>query len=112
MKMGVWQNLLRRKYLSNKPLTQVHHRPGGSHFWARLTKAKDAFFFCLVAHLFKLQCEEQVHFWKDVWLGDKPLSKVYPTLFRIVRHNDDTVVNVLGSVPLNVSFRRGLVNVN
>ena len=37
---------------------------------------------------------------------------VYPTLFRIVRRKDDTVANILGSVPLNVSFRRGLVNVN
>jgi hypothetical protein len=28
---GIWQNLLRRKYLYNKPITQVH-RLGDSHF--------------------------------------------------------------------------------
>ena len=53
-----------------------------------------------------------MRFWKDVWLSNKPLSKVYPTLFRIARRKDDTVANILGSVPLNVSFRRGLVNAN
>jgi len=29
---GVWQNLLRRKYLRNKTLTQVEQMPGDSHF--------------------------------------------------------------------------------
>ena len=38
--------------------------------------------------------------------------EVYPNLYRIVRRKDDTVANVLGIVPLNVSFRRGLVNEN
>jgi hypothetical protein len=30
---GVWQNLLRKKYLSNKSLTQVQYSPGDSHFF-------------------------------------------------------------------------------
>jgi hypothetical protein len=38
--------------------------------------------------------------------------EIYPNLYRIVRRKDDTVANVLGIVPLNVSFRRGLVNEN
>ena len=38
--------------------------------------------------------------------------EVYPNLYRIVRWKDDTVANVLGIVPLNVSFRWGLVNEN
>ena len=47
-----------------------------------------------------------------MWLGDKPFSEVYPSLFQIVRRKEDTVANVLRSVPLNVSFRCGLVNAN
>ena len=39
-------------------------------------------------------------------------SEVYPGLFRIVRRKDDTVAEVLRATPLNVSFRRGLVNLN
>ena len=63
-------------------------------------KAKDAFY---LVSLLRYSVGEQV-VWKDVWLWDKPLSKVYPTLFRIVRRKYDTVANVLGSVPLNMSF--------
>jgi hypothetical protein len=37
---GVWQNLLRKKYLSNKSLTQVQYKPGDSHFWSALMKVK------------------------------------------------------------------------
>jgi hypothetical protein len=40
---GIWQNLLRRKYLSNKTLTQVKRKPGDSHFWAGLMEVKDQF---------------------------------------------------------------------
>ena len=41
------------------------------------------------------------------------LSEVYPNLYRIARRKkSDTMANVLWIVPLNVSFRRGLVNTN
>ena len=72
-------------------------------------EAKDDFLAC---GTFKVHNGEQVRFWKDAWLGDKPFSEVYPGLFRIVRRKDDTVAKVLGTTPLNVSFRRGLVNAN
>ena len=47
-----------------------------------------------------------------MWLGDKPFSEVFPSLFRIVRCKDDMVADVLPTIPLNVSFRQGLVNAN
>ena len=40
---GVWQNLLRRKYLSNKMLSQVQKQPGDSHFCSGLMKVKYLF---------------------------------------------------------------------
>jgi hypothetical protein len=40
---GVWQNLLRRKYLRSKTITQVEHNPNGSQFWSRLLKVKNDF---------------------------------------------------------------------
>jgi len=43
---------------------------------------------------------------------DKPLCEAYPNLFRIIRKKDDTAANVVRTLPLNVSFRRGLVNAN
>jgi hypothetical protein len=44
-------------------------------------KAKDGFLAC---GTFNVHDGKQVRFWKDVWLGDKPFSEVYPTLFKIV----------------------------
>ena len=41
---GTWQTLLRRKYLGNKPLTQVTKQPGDSQFWSGLMEIKDQFF--------------------------------------------------------------------
>ena len=106
---GVWQNLLRRKYLTNKAITQVYKRPGDSHFWSGLMKVKDDF----LAHgYFRIQKGTQVRFWEDIWLGNKPLRDVYPSLYRIVRKKNDTVAKVLASTPLDVSFRRGLVEGN
>ena len=49
-------------------------------------------------------------FWEDVWLEDKSFKEFYPNLYRTVRQKDDTVANVLGTIPLNLSFRQGLVN--
>ena len=37
---GVWQQLLRNKYLRDKTLTQVQYLPEDSQFWAALMKVK------------------------------------------------------------------------
>jgi hypothetical protein len=33
---GVWQDLLRKKYLKNKTIGEVHWKPRDSHFWTDL----------------------------------------------------------------------------
>ena len=38
-----WQQILRNKYLGNKPLVQVQWKSGDSHFWASLMKVKANF---------------------------------------------------------------------
>ena len=45
-----------------------------------------------------------------MWLEDKSFKEFYPNLYRTVKRKDDTAANVLGTIPLNVSFRQGLVN--
>jgi hypothetical protein len=44
---GTLQNLLRRKYLSNKTLTQLSRQLRDSHFWSRLMQVKDQFLMCV-----------------------------------------------------------------
>ena len=40
---GIWQSLLKKKYLKNETTAQVQKKPGDSHFWAGLMKVKDTF---------------------------------------------------------------------
>lgn len=60
---GIWQNLLKRKYMANKSLPQVSKKPGDSQFWAGLMEIKDLF---LSKGIFKIQSGNQVRFWEDV----------------------------------------------
>jgi hypothetical protein len=106
---GIWQNLLRRKYLSNKNLDQVHKKPGDSHFWAGLMKVKEQFLRC---GRFKVNSGLETRFWEDTWVGDKPLKVVYANLYQIVRKKSATVAEVLCTTPLNVAFRRALTGLN
>jgi hypothetical protein len=51
-------------------------------------------------------------FWEDTWLGDKPLKVTYPSLYHIAQDSKVTISKVMSSVPLNISFRRSLVDNN
>jgi hypothetical protein len=63
---GVWQTLLRRKYVGSKALSQVVWKPGDSHFWAGLMATKKHFF----GHgKFSIKDGSEVRFWEDKWLG-------------------------------------------
>ncbi|WVZ51423.1 LOW QUALITY PROTEIN: hypothetical protein U9M48_002571 [Paspalum notatum var. saurae] len=40
---GVWQNILKKKYLRGKSSGEVQWKPGDSHFWSGLMKVKEHF---------------------------------------------------------------------
>jgi hypothetical protein len=106
---GVWQQLLRNKYLKNKTLTQVQHMSGDSQFWVGLVKVKEEF---LSLGRFRLGDGSQVRFWEDAWITPRPLKSIFPTLYNIVRRKGASMRTVLSLTPLNVAFRRSLVGVN
>jgi hypothetical protein len=67
---GVWQTLLRQKYIGLKALSQVLWKPGDSHFWTGLMATKKHFF----GHgNFSIKDGSEVHFWEDKWLGTTTL---------------------------------------
>ena len=102
---GVWQTLLRRKYVGDRAVSQVLWKPGDSHFWAGLMATKKFFF----KHgFFSIRDGSEIRFWEDKWLGQSTLSEQYPALYSIVRNKSDTIAKVLGSSPPDVSFRRSL----
>ncbi|WVZ96489.1 hypothetical protein U9M48_042121 [Paspalum notatum var. saurae] len=89
---GLWQNLLRNKYRTNKTLSQVTKKAGDSHFWMGLMGIKDQF---LDLGSFKQNSGTQIRFWEDVWLGNQSLKYLYPNLFNIVRKKHATVAEGL-----------------
>jgi hypothetical protein len=102
---GLWQEVLRRKYVKDKCLFQVQKRPGDSQFWASLMEVKDL----LIQHgRCKVNNGQQTRFWEDVWIDKQPLMRRFPDLYRIVRKKGVSVASVLSSTPLNISFRRGI----
>jgi hypothetical protein len=102
---GIWQELLTKKYLHSKTLSQVSEKPTDSPFWKGLMKVKEEF---LTRGSFVVGNGMNTRFWEDIWLGDKSLAEEYPSLYNIVNHKNVTVENVLAANPLNISFRRTL----
>jgi hypothetical protein len=39
---GLWQTIIRNKYLTGQTIGMVERKPGDSHFWSGLMKAKEA----------------------------------------------------------------------
>jgi len=59
---------------------------------------------------FDIKSGTSVRFWDDTWVGDKSLKFNYPALYNIVRHPHATVSKIMSAIPLNISFRRALVD--
>ena len=83
--------------------------PRDSHFWSGLMNIKPDF---LSLGRFQLGNGAQVRFWEDTWLGNLPFKCQYPGLYNIVRKKSASVSTVFRSNPLNVAFRRSLVDNN
>ena len=103
---GVWQTILRNKYLGQKAVSQAYWKPGDSHFWAGLMAAKKQLFRF---GSFAIKDGSEIRFSEDIWLGNASLREQYPALYNIARDKNNTIAQVLSSSPPNISFRRDLV---
>jgi hypothetical protein len=59
---GLWQTIICNKYLVGQTIGRVDRKPGDSHFWSSLMKAKEAF---LMHGSFNLNNGKQIQFWED-----------------------------------------------
>jgi hypothetical protein len=105
---GIWQTLLRNKYLHSKVLTQVQAKPYDSHFWRGLTKIKNIVLSC---GSFIIRDVTQIRFWEDTWVDNNPFKRQFSTIFNIVHDPHATVASVMSDEHYNISFRRALVDV-
>jgi hypothetical protein len=73
---GAWQNLLGRKYVCSKAISQLKFESWDSHFWASLV-AKQIHFFCYKS--FIVMDGSEIYL-EDSWLVNIPMWEQYPTL--------------------------------
>jgi hypothetical protein len=59
---------------------------------------------------FEVKDGTNTRFLEDTWVGDQPLKVKYPNLYNIVRDPHAAISKVLATNPLNISFRRALVD--
>jgi hypothetical protein len=64
---GIWQNMLKKKYLRSQTITHVQKKPGDSQIWSGLMRVKES--FLSIGH-FKLNNGMNIQFWDDRWLGN------------------------------------------
>jgi hypothetical protein len=105
---GIWQELLKNKYLGDKSLTQISRRPGDSHFWSGLMNIKDQFFRW--SH-FQVRDGQATRFWKDKWLTSRSLSERFSNLCNIVCNKSALVAQVFLDTNFNLSFRRTITGI-
>jgi hypothetical protein len=88
---GLWQQILKKKYVKDSIIAQVQHKQGDSHFWSGLVKVKDE--FLKLGH-FCLNNGCNIRFWEDKWLGNYPLKELYPSLSVITRKKHISVASI------------------
>jgi len=59
---------------------------------------------------FEIKYGKQSRFWENIWVGQRPFREQYPSIYNIDRQPHASVASVLSSEPLNISFRRALVD--
>jgi hypothetical protein len=75
---GLWQELVKAKYLQNKTISTVTHRLDDSPVWQDLLKIKNIY---LRGRKIETKKGDLTLFWLDPWLYDRPICLVAPVLF-------------------------------
>jgi hypothetical protein len=92
---GLWQELVRAKYLQNKTISTVTHRLDDSPVWQDLLKIKNIY---LRGRKIETKKGDLTLFWLDPWLYDRPMCLVAPVLFDLCEEKEVTLYNFLVGV--------------
>jgi hypothetical protein len=57
---------------------------------------------------FKVNNGTNTRFWEDRWVGNFKLKDHFPSLYNMTRKKGSSLAYFFRTVPLNVSFKRGL----
>ena len=101
---GLWQRIVRYKYLRNNSIHNVSHKLNDSHIWSDLLKVKEVY---LLGRDVSIKDGCYTRFWKDAWLYQQPLCEIAPVLFALCNLKDVMVDQVRNEVSI-ITFRRWL----
>jgi hypothetical protein len=75
---GLWQEIVRAKYVKGVPICLIKNRVSDSPVWKDMMKVHHIY---LKGREYKINNGKAVSFWLDAWLGADPLCKQYPVLY-------------------------------
>jgi hypothetical protein len=82
---GLWQQIVRFKYLNTESICTVSHRQSDSPIWSDLLKIKNVY---LQGRKIETRNGKNTLFWLDSWLYDKPLDDLKGNWEKIMRDVD------------------------
>ena len=101
---GLWQKIIRARYLKKRTVATVEPRFNDSPCWKALLKGKTLY---MAGRKIKTNSGEITRVWKDSINGHRTFQDCYPLLFDICTEQDCTVAKVKAVTP-NTFFRRRL----
>lgn len=101
---GLWQEIVKAKYLKNKPISTVKNRMDDSPVWKDLLKVRHVY---LKGRKITTGNGCKTLLWKDTWLDDTPLCCNYSTLYELYKDKDITVQKFV-EMNMQAGFRRRL----
>lgn len=101
---GLWQDIIRYKYLRNDTIHSVAHKLNDSSVWYDMLKVKEIY---LLGRTVWIRSGNITRFWKDAWLYQQPICEIAPVLFELCDQKDITV-DKMRSGEVAMTFRRGL----
>jgi hypothetical protein len=105
---GLWQTIIRHKYVKGRPIISVRKKQIDSHFWKGILVVRDNFFkYCKK----RIGNGKNTSFWNNIWCDSETMAFKYPNLFEIAYDKDITVHKALSSDFQALTFRRRLLGV-
>jgi hypothetical protein len=101
---GLWQDIVKAKYLRNKSVANVTARFNDSPCWKGLLKVKDTY---MVGRKINLRKGNICRLWQDSISGDPPFSLQFPKLFDLCLEKDCAILDASVS-DCEIPFRRTL----
>lgn len=103
---GIWQEIVKHKYLKKGGVSSVKHKQIDSPMWADLLKVKHIY---LQGRKMKINNGKATSVWRDSWLYDDPLCDLSPTLYKLCEQKDILVYQWLDK-SVKITFSRWLTD--